>query len=224
MLLSQHCCASMGSSGYLPMADGFGKYDVYATAGSIYCYPDSNVLKNRFGLSDPIKLKAIETDLSAIRQQELLENPVQGHFSASHLCHIHQRLFGDIYPFAGHFRREDIMKGTTRFLAYGEIKTKLTTLLRSLHEESCLRGLSQEQFIERSAYYFAELNYIHPFREGNGRTTREFMRQLFNYNGYNVYWDTVSVEDLLSAMEESVYHTSALQKVLSACLIPTESK
>ncbi|MBR1690637.1 MAG: Fic family protein [Oscillibacter sp.] len=147
------------------MVAGFGKYDVHAVAGSIYCYPESSVLKNRFGLRDPAKLKALEADISAIRQNGLLENSICGHFSSNHLCRIHQYPFGDIYPFAGHFRREDIIKGTTRFLTHSEIKAKLIALLLTLCRESHLRGLSSQQFIERSAYYFAELNYIHPFRE-----------------------------------------------------------
>lgn len=202
------------------MADGFGKYDVYAVAGSIYCYPDSSVLKNRFGLHDPAQLKALESDLSAIRQKDLLEHPIQGRFSANHLCRIHRYLFGDIYPFAGHYRREDIMKGTTRFLTSSEIKPKLSALLVMLRQESCLRGLPFEAFVDRSAYYFAELNYIHPFREGNGRATREFMRQLFDYNGYEVKWDAVATDDLLAAMEESVFDTAMLKSILALSLSP----
>ena len=171
------------------MSDGFGKYDVYATAGSIYCYQDSNVLKNSLGIRDQEKLKAIEANLFAIRQNDLLTHPIQGRFSASHLCRIHQHLFGDVYPFAGHFRREDIMKGSTRFLAHQEIKQKLSALLASLKGESYLSGLSFENFIARSSHYFAELNYIHPFREGNGRSTREFVRLLFDYNKYCIAWN-----------------------------------
>lgn len=200
------------------MSEGFGKYDVYAVSGSIYCYRDSNVLKNRFGLHDPVKLKEVETDLSTIRQKDLLEHPIQGRFSVSHLCHIHQYLFGDIYPFAGHFRREDIMKGTTRFLAHGEIKPKLSNLLTQLHQEACLSGLSFEKMADRSAYYLAELNYIHPFREGNGRATREFMRQLFDCLGYEIRWNAVDTEQMLLAMEESVYDTAMLRGVLLLCL------
>jgi len=202
------------------MADGFGKYDVYAVAGSIYCYPDSSVLKNRFGLRDPAQLKALESDLSAIRQKDLLEHPIHGLFSANHLCRIHRYLFGDIYPFAGHYRREDIMKGTTRFLTCSEIKPKLSSLLAKVRQESYLQGMSFEAFVDRSAYYFAELNYIHPFREGNGRATREFMRQLFDYNGYDVKWNAVSTDDLLMAMEASVFDTAMLKNVLATCLSP----
>lgn len=200
------------------MDKGFGKYDVYTTSGSIYCYRDTNVLKNRFGLRDGTKLKELEADLSAIRQNDLLSNPIQGRFTANHLCRIHKYLLGDLYFFAGHFRREDIMKGNTRFLSHRDIKTKLTKLLNELASENYLQGLAFDALIERSAYYFAELNYIHPFREGNGRATREFMRQLYDLNGYEVNWAAVPTEDLLTAMAASVFDIDALKKILRVCL------
>ena len=137
---------------------------------------------------------------------------------ANHLCHIHQYLLGDIYPFAGHFRKEDIMKGSTRFLSHRDIKSKLTKLLLELAKEHHLQGLTQDMLIDRSAYYFSELNYIHPFREGNGRSTREFMRQLYALNGYTVDWAAVSTDELLEAMEASVYDTAQLKAVLRLCL------
>ena len=96
---------------------------------------------------------------------------------------------------------------------------KLTALLSQLREENWLSGFDFDHFVERSAYYFAELNYIHPFREGNGRATREFMRLLFLKNSYEVDWAAVSVEDLLDAMEWSVYDTEKLQDILRKCLI-----
>lgn len=200
------------------MDKGFGKYDVYTVAGSIYCYRGTNVLKNRFGLRDAAKLKAVEADLSLIRQNDLLEHPIPGRFTPNHLCRIHRYLLGDVYRFAGYFRREDIQKGSTRFLAHGDIPRKLTQLLHELRGENLLSGLSFEALIARSAYYFAELNYIHPFREGNGRATREFMRQLYARNGYAVNWAAVPVDHLLAAMEMSVFDTHNLEAVLSLCL------
>lgn len=200
------------------MDSGFGKYDVYAVAGSIYCYRDTNVLKNRFGLRDGAKLRAVEADISLIRQNELLKHPIQGHFTMNHLCKIHRYLLGDIYPFAGHFRREDIMKGTTRFLNHADISRKLSELLSQLRDERWLEGLPFDEFVEHSAYYFAELNYIHPFREGNGRAIREFMRLLFLRNGYEVNWAAVPAEVLLDAMEKSLFDTGELQNVLAKSL------
>lgn len=201
------------------MDSGFGRYDVYSVAGSIYCYKDTNVLKNRFGLRDGKRLRELGADISAIRQNDLLINPIQGRFTANHLCRIHRYLLGDIYPFAGHFRREDIMKGTTRFLSHRDIKAKLTKLLAELAGESYLQGLTTDMLIDRSAHYFAELNYIHPFREGNGRSTREYMRQLYVLNDYTVNWAAVSADKLLEAMEASIYDTAQLKAILRVCLV-----
>lgn len=201
------------------MADSFGKYDVYAVAGSLYCYPDSSVLRNKLNLRDAALLRRVEADLSGARQTEIFYSPVVGGFTTTHLCRIHRKLFGDVYSFAGHFRREDIAKGSTRFLAYFQIKEKLQTLLNELKQERWLTDLPERDFLKRSAYYMAELNYIHPFREGNGRAIREFMRLLFLRNGYIVQWEAVSSEELLNAMIDSVYDTSGLERVLEECLV-----
>lgn len=200
------------------MADPFGKYDVYSVASSIYCYPDSSVLKNKLDIRDPVLLRKVEADLSSARQAEIFRTPVVGRFTATHLCNIHRKLLGDVYSFAGHFRREDIAKGPTRFVTYSQIKEKLQRLLGQLQQEKWLENVPFEAFAARSAYYMAELNYIHPFREGNGRAIREFMRLLFLHNGYVVRWDAVDVEALLSAMIDSVYDTAHLEQILKQCL------
>lgn len=200
------------------MADNFSRYDVYSVVGSVYCYPESAVLRNKFGITDPVELKKLESDITTVRQYELMSEPIRGHFSAAHLCRIHRHLFGDIYPFAGHYRREDIMKGSTRFIAYNQIKEKISRLLAQLKEEQFLHGLDEDAFVDRTAYYFAELNYIHPFREGNGRATREFMRMLFDHNGYEVNWHAVEHKQLLSVMEASVYDVQPLVGMLKQCL------
>lgn len=200
------------------MADPFGKYDVYSIASSIYCYPDSSVLKNKLDIRDPALLRKVEADLSSARQAETFRTPVVGRFTATHLCNIHRKLLGDVYSFAGHFRREDIAKGPTRFVTYPQIKEKLQRLLGQLQQEKWLENVPFEAFAARSAYYMAKLNYIHPFREGNGRAIREFMRLLFLHNGYVVQWDAVDVEALLNAMIDSVYDTAHLEQILKQCL------
>lgn len=201
------------------MADPFGKYDVYSVASSIYCYPDSSVLKNKLDIRDPALLRKVEADLSTARQAEIFRTPVVGRFTATHLCNIHRKLLGDVYSFAGHFRREDIAKGPTRFVTYSQIKEKLQRLLGQLQQEKWLENVPFEAFAARSAYYMAELNYIHPFREGNGRAIREFMRLLFLHNGYVVQWDAVDVEALLNAMIDPLYDTAHLEQILKQCLV-----
>lgn len=199
-------------------SNGFGKYDIYAVSKSVYCYADSTVLRNKLKIRNTAELRAVETDISLLRQYEMLENPVLGYFTQTHLCRIHRYLLGDIYPFAGHFRKEDIAKGNTRFLSYKEVKEKLSILLHELREEKFLSGLNRSEFCKRSAYYMAELNYIHPFREGNGRTIREFMRQLFQRNGYSIDWGIVKTDELMQAMIDSVFDAKSLEKTLCLCL------
>ena len=126
-------------------------------------------MKNKLDIRDPALLRKVEADLSTARQAEIFHTPVVGRFTATHLCNIHRKLLGDVYSFAGHFRREDIAKGPTRFVTYSQIKEKLQRLLGQLQQEKWLENVPFEAFAARSAYYMAELNYIHPFREGNGR-------------------------------------------------------
>lgn len=101
-------------------------------------------------------------------------------------------------------------------MAHRLIGEKLKELFEELHSKNLLRNLYIEKFLQRAACYFAELNYIHPFREDDGPTTREFMRQLFLLNGPEVDWGAVSVEQFLHSMEESVYDTGELERVLKS--------
>lgn len=103
-------------------------------------------------------------------------------------------------------------------MTYSQIPSRLSRLLSELAAEDHLRGLDFEQMIDRSAHYLAELNYIHPFREGNGRATREFMRLLYAANGYEVNWGAVSPVEFLEAMETSIFDTDMLKAVLAKCL------
>lgn len=199
------------------VADGFGKYDVYTTTQSIYCYTGTNVLRNRYGIRDNARLKQVEEDLVTARQLELTQTPLHGRFTANHLCRIHRYLFGEVYPFAGHYRRESIAKGKTVFEMPKDIERKLKKLLAELKSENYLKDTPQS-LLPRLAYYFAELNFLHPFREGNGRATREFVRQLLLLNGYTVDWALVEVETLRKAMETSVFDVSALIDVLDTCI------
>ena len=89
-----------------------------------------------------------------------------------------------------------------------------------MKNENYLVGLSKEQFASRLAYYWAELNVLHPFREGNGRTTREFLRQLSLKNGYILNLYKVNSQELLNASIRSIVDTSDLENCLYKCLEP----
>lgn len=92
---------------------------------------------------------------------------------------------------------------------------QLNILLNQLKEENYLSNLSIIELVERLAYYMAELNVLHPFREGNGRTIREFIRELAFENGYNIDFEKFESEELLEAMIKSVYNTDFLEDIIS---------
>ena len=77
------------------------KYDVYTTVQSLYCYPDSDVLKNKLNIRNREELKQAEEEITALKQYMLMESPIKGRFTKTQLMNIHRFLFEDIYPFAG---------------------------------------------------------------------------------------------------------------------------
>jgi fido (protein-threonine AMPylation protein) len=164
-----------------------------------YLDPATGVLKNRLGITDEATLQQTEADIVAARSQELSQTPLKGNLDLVHLQSIHGRLFGDVYEWAGELRTIDISKGGSRFAHYGHIESGAAPIFKQLAQENHLAGLPPDPFSDRAAYYFGELNALHPFREGNGRATREFISHVAQANGYYVAWENVSQPNMLEA-------------------------
>lgn len=185
----------------------------YSTSNK-YCYPQTNILKNKFDVRDAELLQDAEEGLSAQRLLELVALPVLGNFDLEHLGRIHKYIFQDIYEFAGEIRTEDMSKGSTLFANWQHIEEYSHKLFSELENEACLKGLSMYVFAERAAYYMAELNMLHPFREGNGRAIREFIRCLALHCGYTLNWDVASEKEILNASIKSVVDTGYLAEII----------
>ena len=99
-----------------------------------YCYPGTNVLKNKLGIRDLGILHEAERDYSAVRQAELVNQGGTGDFSFKHLCSIHKHLFGDVYSWAGKTRTVDISKGTI-FCLVQFIESQFDDLYRNLKKK-----------------------------------------------------------------------------------------
>ena len=196
----------------------FSKYDVYTTTQSIYCYPDSNVLKNKLNIRDNKLLKTAEEEITLIKQMELLKNPIKGNFSKAHLMNIHKFIFEDIYSFAGKIRREQISKADTMFYPPDLIDRELDKVFAKIKEKNMLRETDEEKVFDNLAYVMAELNIIHPFREGNGRSIREFIRLMAKRMGYDLNWGNVDKEELLEASILSVDNYMVLIRILENCV------
>ena len=195
----------------------FSKYEVYVDTWSLYYYKDVPVLRNKMHIKDEKLLKMAEEEITFKKAYELTHQPITGRFGITHLFRIHKFMFGDIYSFAGRIRYEEISKGQTKFYPVQSIDRELKTLFNKLKAGNFLVGLDEEMFFEKLTYYMAELNIIHPFREGNGRTIREFIRELALKNGYAIHWDKVSKQELLDASIASVFEPEHLQYCLIQC-------
>lgn len=196
----------------------FSKYEVYTTVQSIYCYPKTNVLKNKLNIRDNKLLKTAEEEITLIKQMELLKNPIKGNFSKAHFMKIHRFIFEDIYSFAGKIRREQISKADTMFYPPDLIDEELDKVFLKIKEDSMLNETNKDKTLDNLAYVMAELNIIHPFREGNGRTIREFIRLMAKRLNYDLNWGNVKKEEILKASILSVDNYKMLIKMINECI------
>lgn len=167
-----------------------------------YCYPGTDVLKNKLDIRDEEELFETEKVLSMLRLFELLKKPLEGNFGFEHLCAIHYYIFQDLYDWAGKIRTVDIGKGNM-FCHVQFIERESLKLFRDLQEETKSNKITLARFTERCSYYFSEINAIHPFREGNGRAQREFMRSWAIHCGFKLEFSKVSRQEMLTASRES---------------------
>lgn len=196
---------------------------MYEQVHSKYCYPDSDVLINLPGFKEQKQLDAYERMVTAERLKILGLRPLRGNFDLKHLCAIHKFIFKDVYPFAGNLRDEDISKGNFRFASARFLHEQTNDLLNELKKENFLKELPYGMFVERLTHYLTELNVLHPFREGNGRTLREFIRCLALESGYYIDWSSVEPSAFLDAMIRSPKDNSDLRNVLFKVLSITKS-
>jgi cell filamentation protein len=169
-----------------------------------YIHSRSHLLKNKANLHTPEALAAHEARMVFKRLIFLYSRPVTGAFDLAHLLAIHRALFQDVYPWAGQVRSCDLSLGQVNFCPAQWLETSLTALFAELARENWLRERDAEKFAHGAAYYLAELNAIHPFRDGNGRTQREFIRELGLSAGHKVRWAPITQFEMYTSSKLSM--------------------
>ncbi|QKM64369.1 cell filamentation protein Fic [Polynucleobacter tropicus] len=170
-------------------------------ADDTYCYPGTDVLRNKAEITNANELDAYEGELSTLRSIEIIESPVSGKFDLAHLQNIHLALFQDVYDWAGKIRTVDISRGNSRFANVRFIKSAANEIFNKLARENRLKGLDANDLSKRLAHYLSEINALHPFREGNGRVQRLFISQLSEEAGYKLDYSDLEQEQIYRAME-----------------------
>ena len=169
------------------------------------------MLENKLGITDSTELARMEERISKQKALEMFES---GFFETlepgtyKSLALIHQYLFDEIYDFAGKLRKVNISKGNFRFAPLMYLETALQNIDK----------MPQSTFDEIVEKY-VEMNVAHPFREGNGRSTRIWLDLMLKKEiGYVVDWSKVDKEDYLLAMERSPIKDVEIKVLLKAAL------
>lgn len=168
-------------------------------------------LKNKLGITDSLELARAEERISKIRALELFEKGLFDSFENGTfhgLAQIHEYLFSDIYDFAGKIRTVNLAKGGFRF-------APVLYLHDALERISQMPQNTFDEIIEK----YVEMNVAHPFREGNGRSTRIWLDAILKKElGKVIDWSRVDKEDYLLAMERSPVRDTEIKTLLSAAL------
>lgn len=169
-----------------------------------YVYPGTSVLRNLLDHRTPQALDVAEYRLTYIARVELDDSPIVGRFDFARLKETHRRLFQDIYEWAGQPRTVEINKGGSQFHPSPYIATAAGQTFDWLGDSGLLSpNVDDEHFRRNASDLLEKLNYIHPFREGNGRTQRAFLDQVAGLSGRTLSWRNVGHDDHLRASVNS---------------------
>ncbi|HFI0300514.1 TPA: Fic/DOC family protein [Streptococcus suis] len=168
----------------------------YLDSENQYTYPNSSVLINKLGITNPIKAQRNEHLLVTKRLSDLRIRPIEIR-SIKDVLAVHRYLFQDLYSWAGQYRIVNISKSGNAFMpiqSFGASEKYLNKLIENFHQSAH----SRSEVIQQLAEILDNLNYYHPFREGNGRTQREVIRSLALSKGYRAQ---IRVE-----ADDAIYH------------------
>ena len=169
------------------------------------------MLENKLGITNEVELAKEEERITKLKALELFDTKKINEFEVgtfNGLSKIHEFLFNDIYYFAGKIRKDNIAKGSFRFassLYLEEILSKINEMPQSTFEEIIRK--------------YVEMNIAHPFREGNGRSTRIWLDMILKKEINKVIdWSKINKEDYLLAMERSPIRDTEIRLLLEAAL------
>ena len=153
-----------------------------------YLIPGTQVLVNRLNITNAKDLDQAERLLVVQRR---IEGPPTENFDLNHLQAIHYHLFQDVYEWAGQLRTVEINKGGSQFQFRQFIQTGMADIHRRLGKKKFLSELSADDFATEVADILSDVNFVHPFREGNGRAQLEYLRQLGLRAGHDINPDNL---------------------------------
>ena len=190
-----------------------------------YTYPGTEVLRNRFEISEPLATHELETRVAYQRLTELTARPIPGDYDLAHLQAMYRAIYGDLWDWAGQIRPVDT--GTTNTgLAHCRpefIVDQAHVVFGAIARDDFLRGMDHDTIADRLAYHWGETTALHPFRDGNTRTQRLYFHQLTTDAGWSIDWNTINagMDQFIEArLIAHAGHHEALRDVLGPTLHP----
>ena len=168
-----------------------------------YFYDGTKILKNKLDIHNKELLIESERKLSSLRISELINSPIQGNFDFEHLKKIHYYIFQDLYDWAGDTRRSELAKKDL-FCLYDKIDIYAKEIFDNLKKEKYFIEYDNEIKIKKLVDLFSNINALHPFREGNGRTQRQFIEDLAKINGLELDLTRISQVDMIEASHQAM--------------------
>lgn len=184
---------------------------------SVYCYPGTDVLINKLNIRQNRRLFIQESKLTYMRMLELQLSPLPGNFDYDHLKAIHKYFFQDVYDWAGEPRTVNISKGDSLFCCPENLDYYANESVFKHFSSDCHAAKDHASFVHVLAEHYGDLNALHAFREGNGRTQREFARELCLDYGYELDLRNTTHQMMLDASYLSFQtgDNSKLEKIFS---------
>lgn len=173
---------------------------VYASESDPLCYPGTTVLQNLLEIQNQDDLDEAELGLFLMRAEEPFP---AGELDTTHYLAVHHHLFQDVYAWAGQIRTIRIGKGGNWFCYPEHIEGQLARAFRELGDPDRLEELTPADFARHVAHVLAEINAVHPFREGNGRTQLAFLAMLAEHAGHEFDADVLERDRVIEAMINS---------------------
>ncbi|MDZ5712845.1 Fic/DOC family protein [Jeotgalibacillus haloalkalitolerans] len=183
---------------------------------------DDFLLKyNLLGVTDEEALMEAEAVTFSLRAAEFVRKQYKvSSFDIQSFKDLHRHFFQDIYPFAGQFRTVQLMKGNTRFCQAQFLDSYAARIFEALAAEKDWTSL--EHAAERLAYFKSELNMLHPFREGNGRTIRSFLHEYAWSKGIEWQYDQLDRTEYINAMIRAVTDLTDLERLFKQTISFTD--
>jgi cell filamentation protein len=170
---------------------------VYTATDDPACYPKTDVLRNKAGIMDADKLAEFELAMFITRSEE---NWPEGQFDYEHFLALHHHLFQDVYEWAGQIRKIRTGKSNNWFCYPEYIDQEMQKIFADLANEDLLIRLDRKDFVIEAAHFLAEINAVHAFREGNGRTQITFLILLTENAGFTFDDNLLDEKAVLNAM------------------------